>query len=298
MKVSGFSFIKNAIEYDYPIVESILSILPICDEFVIAVGESSDETLELIESIGSNKIKIIQTTWNENLREGGAVLAIETNKAFKNISKDSDWAFYIQADEVVHEKYIKQIYEGMQRFKNNYEVDGLLFKYAHFYGSYDYIGASLDWYKHEIRVIKNDPSIYSYKDAQGFRKGENKKLRVQPIDAYIYHYGWVKEPKAMQRKQKNFHKYWHKDEWVRKNVIDADQFDYLSQIKELNQFCSSHPEVMRKRISEKNWHFDCDISVDRRTIKDRFKEFLCRWFGLDFSYKNYTLNRSFFRKKE
>ena len=63
MKVTGFSFVKNAIKYDYPIVESITSILPICDEFVIAVGDCNDGTRELIESIGSDKIRIIDTVF-------------------------------------------------------------------------------------------------------------------------------------------------------------------------------------------------------------------------------------------
>ena len=48
MKVCGFSFIRNAVKYDYPIVESIRSILPICDKFVVAVGNSEDNTLQLI----------------------------------------------------------------------------------------------------------------------------------------------------------------------------------------------------------------------------------------------------------
>jgi hypothetical protein len=123
------------------------------------------------------------------------VLAQETDKAFAGVSGDSDWAFYIQGDEVVHEKYLDTIHESMQEYKDDFRVDGLLFKYLHFYGSFDYVGASSKWYKHEIRVIRNDPSIYSYRDAQGFRKGNNEKLVVKPVDAYVYHYGWVKEPK-------------------------------------------------------------------------------------------------------
>lgn len=168
MKVSGFSFIKNAIKYDYPIVEAITSILPICDEFVVAVGKSEDDTLSLIQSIDPHKIRIIETEWDESLREGGRVLAVETDKAFKAISKDSDWAFYIQGDEVMHEKYLPVVKNAMEKFNNDSSVDGLLFNYLHFYGSYDYVGSADNWYPHEIRVIKNNPSIYSYKDAQGF----------------------------------------------------------------------------------------------------------------------------------
>ena len=158
MKVTGFSFIKNALIYDYPIVEAIRSILPICDEFIVAVGKSEDKTKELISEIDKNKIKIIETEWDESLREGGRILAIETNKAFKNVSGNSDWAFYIQGDEIIHEKYLQTIYDAMLQLKSNNEIDGLLFKYLHFYGSYDYVGASSNWYRNEIRVIKNDKS--------------------------------------------------------------------------------------------------------------------------------------------
>ena len=132
MKVSGFSFIRNAIKLDYPIVEAITSILPICDEFVIAVGKSEDDTLALIQSINSPKIKIIETIWDEALREGGRVLASETDKAFSHISPDSDWAFYIQGDEVVHEDYLPLIKKLMEKWKDDLNVEGLLFNYKHF----------------------------------------------------------------------------------------------------------------------------------------------------------------------
>lgn len=287
MKVSGFSFVKNALIYDYPVVEAIRSILPICDEVVVAVGKSDDETLELIRSIDP-KVRIIETEWDESLREGGRVLAEETDKAFKAISEDSDWAFYIQGDEVIHEKYLDTIKEAMINYKDHDKVDGLLFNYAHFYGSYDYVGASASWYANEIRVIKNDPSIYSYKDAQGFRKGYNEKLRVVPIDAFVYHYGWVKDPKAMQRKQENFNKYWHDDNWIDENVIKAEAFDYEGHVRELKKFEGTHPKVMLDRIERLNWQFDYDISIDRKSRKDKIKKLLKR-IGIDTSYRNYIV---------
>lgn len=287
MKVSGFSFVKNALIYDYPVVEAIRSILPICDEVVVAVGKSDDETLELIRSIDP-KVRIIETEWDESLREGGRVLAEETDKAFKAISEDSDWAFYIQGDEVIHEKYLDTIKEAMINYKDHDKVDGLLFNYAHFYGSYDYVGASASWYANEIRVIKNDPSIYSYKDAQGFRKGDNEKLRVVPIDAFVYHYGWVKDPKAMQRKQENFNKYWHDDHWVEENVVKADEFDYESHVRELELFKGTHPEVMKDRVQRLNWKFSYDISKKKKSTKDKFKSIL-KSIGIDTSYRNYKV---------
>ncbi|MBN2214571.1 MAG: hypothetical protein JW723_10025 [Bacteroidales bacterium] len=289
MKVTGFSFIKNAIIYDYPVVEAITSILPLCDEFVVAVGKSDDDTRNLIENIDRNKIRIIDTIWDENLREGGRVLALETDKAFAEVSDDTDWAFYIQGDEVIHEKYLDAVKENMRRYQDDPGVDGLLFRYLHFYGSYDYVGTSSNWYRHEIRVIRNDKSIYSYRDAQGFRKKENQKLRVKPLDAFVYHYGWVKEPKAMQRKQENFHKYWHDDEWIDKNVFKAKEFDYFRKISSLRHFEGTHPKVMEQRIRSKNWKFDYDISFNKTSFKDKMKNLLRKYPGLDFSYRNYQI---------
>ena len=289
MKISGFTFIKNALIYDYPIVEAIKSILPICDEFSVAVGKSDDETLKLINQIDPDKIKIIETNWDESLRLGGRVLAAETDKAFSNISKDSDWGFYIQGDEVVHEKYLDTIYAAMLKYKDEDKIDGLLFKYLHFYGSYSYVGASSNWYQNEIRVVKNDKSIYSYKDAQGFRKKDNEKLRVCPIDAYIYHYGWVKDPKAMQRKQENFNKFWHNDEWINDNIQKASEFNYNKSVSELKKFTGEHPKIMKKRINDKNWKFDYDIAFDKRSLKDKIKQFLKKYFGIDIGYKNYII---------
>ncbi len=268
MKVSGFTIARNTVKFDYPVVEAITSILPLCDEFIVNVGKCDDGTLELIQSINSPKIKIIESVWDDSLREGGKLLALETNKAFDAVSADSTWAFYIQADEALHEKYIESVRAGMEAHKYNAKVEGLLFDYTHFYGSYDYIGNSRRWYKREVRIIRNDKSIRSYKDAQGFRKNE-EKLFVKPIDASIYHYGWVKPPKAQQEKQKSFHKMWHDDKDAQKMSGTADEFDY-TQIDSLELFKGTHPSVMQKRIAEKNWQFSFDISKIKLSLKNKF----------------------------
>lgn len=289
MKVAGFTFIKNAIKFDYPIVEAINSIMPLCDEVYVALGKSDDETEELIKSIDPYKIKIIKTLWDETLKEGGKVLAVETNKAFQAIPAYYDWCFYIQGDEVIHEKYLPIIKSAMLSFKNNPKIDGLLFKYLHFYGSYNYVGNSSTWYNNEIRIVKNNKQIYSYKDAQGFRKNNNQKLTVKAIDAYVYHYGWVKDPRAMQLKQEQFHKLWHDQEWIDKNVVKAEAFDY-SKIDSLSKFMGTHPKVMLTRIAQKNWEFEFDLSYNKVKLKDKLKRIAFLLFGWEIGYKNYKLH--------
>lgn len=287
MKVSGFTIIRNALKFDYPVVEAITSILPLCDEFVVAVGNSEDDTLQLIRNINSPKIRIIETVWDDSLRQGGQVLAIETNKAFDAISADTDWCFYIQSDECVHEKHLPSIKEVMLKYRDDQQVDGLLFNYVHFYGSYGYVGNSRRWYRKEIRIIKNDKTIRSYKDAQGFRKTDNSKLKVKPINAEIYHYGWVKPPKAQQAKQEHFHKMWHDDEWMKKHIAATEEFDY-SQIDSLEEFKGTHPAVMQPRVNALNWTFSFDQSQIKLSPKDKLLLFIERISGWKVGeYRNY-----------
>ncbi|MGL5889545.1 MAG: glycosyltransferase family 2 protein, partial [Bacteroidia bacterium] len=257
MFVSGFTIVRNAVRFDYPAVEAIRSILPLCNEVIVAVGNSDDDTLQLIRSIGDPKIKIIETVWDDSLREGGRVLAAETDKAYEGISSEADWCIYIQADEVLHEDDYPAIRAAMQQWKDERNVQGLLFSYRHFYGSYDYVGNSRRWYRNEIRIVRKSNDICSYRDAQGFRTTGNEKLRVKKINATVNHYGWVKPPEAQQAKQQSFHKMWHDDEWMKRNVPQVDKFDY-SQIDSLAHFTGTHPKVMQERINKQNWEFTFD----------------------------------------
>jgi hypothetical protein len=293
MKVAGFTFIRNAVKNDYPIVEAILSILPLCDEFVVALGNSEDDTEKLITDINSSKIKIIHTVWDESLREGGAVFAAETDKAFNAISPDSDWAFYIQGDECVHEKYHETIKREMEENLDNMQIEGLLFKYLHFYGSYDYFGSSRRWYRREIRVIRNNNAIHSYRDAQGFR-WNNRKINVKLIDAYIYHYGWVKPPSGLKHKVKNFNTFYHDDEWIEKHVPETIDFDYKNADR-LIYFNSSHPRIMQKRINSVNWTLNIDLKKLEKKMSLRRKvlqmiEDLTGWRVSE--YRNYRIIKS------
>lgn len=269
MKVAGFTIIRNALKYDYPVIEAIKSILPICDVFYVGVGNSEDDTKALIQNINSDKIKIIDTIWDDTLRVGGLVLSHETNKVFDAIPLEYDWCFYIQSDECVHEQDLSEIKKAMQQNLNHPEIDGLLFKYKHFYGHYKYIGVGRRWYANEIRIIRNNKKIRSYKDAQGFRFDNNKKLQVKQTGAYIYHYGWVKPPKAQQAKQENFHKMWHDDAWVDNNIKAAEEFDY-NNIDLLKEYKGTHPAVFKERITKATWQFNYQPSLVKINLKYKF----------------------------
>ena len=289
MRVTGFTFIRNAVKFDYPVVEAIKSVLPLCTDFIVAVGKSDDSTLELIQNIDKQRIKIIETVWDDSpeMKTGGKVFAQETDKAFNAVPEDSDWAFYIQGDEVVHEKYLDTIYSAMEEHKENGLVDGLLFKYLHFYGSYDYIGISPRWYDFEIRVIKNNKKIYSYRDAQGFRKDQNDKLNVKLIDAYVFHYGWVKEPRIITKKIENAYSFYQELQMPADAM--SDEMFYYNSIDALSAFTDTHPKVMKERIERKNWKFEYDFSFNRLSFRYKTKIFLKNYLGINTYYENYKI---------
>lgn len=295
MKVCGFSFVKNAVNFDYPVVEAITSILPVCDKFIVAVGDCNDGTRALIESIDSDKIEIVDTVWDPDLREKGRVLASETNKAFDAIPAEYDWCFYIQADEVVHEKYLPGIAKAMQKHLNNKEIDGLIFHYTHFYGTFDYYADSRRWYRSEIRIIRNNKGIRSWNDAQGFRWSDAKKLTGVFIDAAMYHYGWVRPPKLMMNKLEGSKQYWSVNSKHIKTIDQkkAEEFSYEDGIDSLELFEEAHPKVMQARIDSLNWH--PKLSTKKKTFNIRY--FALYYFEKLFKYRPFE-NKHFIEYKK
>lgn len=288
MQVCGFTFIRNAIKFDFPIIEAIQSVLPVCDKFVVAVGKGDDDTLNLIKNIGDPRIEIIETVWDDSLRKGGQVLAVETNKAFDAIPDNFDWCFYIQGDEVVHEQYLPAIKKAMLQHVNNKKTEGLLFKYLHFYGTYSYIANSRNWYRNEIRIIRNNKNIRSYKDAQGFRI-ENKKLQVVPINAYIYHYGWVRPPQVMKQKVVHTSNFWNNENNLAKRLDASEVFDY-SKVDSIDKFAGTHPQIMEDRIGKLQWAANLNPGKKHLSLKEWFLYYFEKITNYRLGeYKNYLI---------
>ncbi len=287
MKITGITIIKNALINDYPIIEAITSILPVVDEMIVSIDKGEDETDALIKSILSDKIKIVYSEWDMGLRKSGSVLAVETNKALQHVSADTDWVFYIQGDEVLHEKYHANILLAAKQYLPDTRVEGLLFNYLHFYGTYNYIGDSRRWYNKEVRVIRHNRNIQSYRDAQGFRL-ENKKIKVKQIDAFIYHYGWVKSPAQMSAKQKHVSRYWNEESEGWQNYIKTEEVYNFKDFDSLTKFSGTHPQVMQKRVQEQNWDPGIDISKKKFTLKEKLLYWLEKKTGLrPFEFRNY-----------
>lgn len=295
MKISGFSYVRNGIEYDYPFVEAIRSILPICDEFIMVVGDSRDRSREAVENINSPKIKIVDTVWNMDMREGGKVFAQQANIGLDHVT--GDWAFHIQADEVMHEKDLPEIMDAVYRYDKDERVDGLLFPFLHFWGSYTYIRNSRRFHRFEIRLFKSNKLIRSYKDSQGFRKyaslpaykagKKGKKLQVIKVDAPVYHYSFVNKSKIQGKKNHSFRKMYHADIPLKQEQQAGFNYNHVDRLRE---FKALHPAVMKKRVASFRPSFIYDPSKAKWRKKDRLIQPIEDILGVRFGeYKNYKL---------
>src|SRR5208337_1500004 len=121
MKVSGFTFLRNGQRLGYPFVASIRSLLPLVDEFVIALGPCADDTEKMVREIADSKIRIIPTQWNERLQPDYSVkgFVYGQQKSIALFNCTVDWAFYLEADEVVHEQDLPKIRAAMERHVND-----------------------------------------------------------------------------------------------------------------------------------------------------------------------------------
>lgn len=225
MKVSGFTFIKNGISLGYPFIESVQSIEPLCDEVIINVGfddpecQSDDGTHELIsKSFQGPKYKIIKNYWDPEISSRGIILSQQTNLALKECQ--GDICQYIQGDEALHQEDFPEIKRGFEKLHSREDLQGLVFKYIHFYGNTNVYRYTRTVYRREVRTIKNGQDIVSWKDAQGFRFANEKKINATLIDASVYHYGWARQQDVMDKKMKSFSKLYHGKDHELKNDFE------------------------------------------------------------------------------
>lgn len=258
-RVSGFSIARNAVQYGYPIAAALTSIAPLVDEMVVAVGKSDDGTLELIKSLDLPDLRIIETVWDESLRRGGLILSQQTNVALAQCRHP--WAFYVQADEAVHERDYDRIRASLSRWDRDPSVDALRFRFLHFEGTYAYVNYVR--YRKQCRIVRNNGAVASVGDAAGFGRNDGRKLRVRHTGATIYHYGWARAPEVLRRKTLAFQKLYHDDSYVAENYADVPA-EYLSDVDIAFRYRGTHPAAMRAVIGATNW----EIPAERRPPLD------------------------------
>jgi len=285
VKVSGFTIVRNALKLDFPVEASIRSILPICDEVVVNVGRSEDETLDLVRSISNPKIRILETEWDMSRRN--SVLGLETHRAMQ--ACQHSWGVYIQADEVLHERGAEELAAAIQRYHSDRDVQGLLVHYVHFYGGFDTIATHRRWYRREVRAVRLEPAleIHPYQGAQGFRVGpDHRKIRARLTGAEMFHYGWARPSRALRQKREL-----GRTMYPWRNADESRPL--LDWIPGIRRFTGSHPMVARDWIEARR--HDPERVIAPRRFRWRFLRYYVsgaieRWTGVRmFEFRNYKI---------
>jgi glycosyltransferase involved in cell wall biosynthesis len=283
MIVSGFTFLRNGTLLGYPFIQSIRSVLPICDEFVVAVGEGDDDTLERLQEMREPKLRIIQTRWNEKMQDRGYVYAQQ--KMIAHFNCTGDWAFYLEGDEVLHERDIPTIHEVMKRHLDDKNVEAIAFDYLHFFGSPDWIATSPGWYRRAPRIIRNSIRSYSPDGLFFVVMDRNKKgryPRAALAGVPIYHYGHVRSISAMREKNQRIGRYWGTNH----SLFNG----YVIDPQALTPFTGDHPEIVRDWLAteaEKSYAPDLSHVPSRRESRHRVLMKLERWLDLELTKKHY-----------
>lgn len=295
MRISGFTFVRNAVSLGYPLRESLQSILPLVDELNVVVAaaeeDADDGTRELVTSLGESRVRTVEALWDTSRR----VLAYSdlTNLALEACT--GDWCLYVQADEVVHEDDLDLIRRRSQALIADERVEGLLFDYLHFFGDYEHVQRGQGWYPREIRVVRNGVGIRSVRDAQSFRRSDGRRLTVATAGARIFHYGWVRDPALMQRKTREFWRHRLSVQEARVRCGDSPLYDY-GPLGRLPLWTGAHPAVMERRIAAMDWGDRLRETDTPGTVRKRHKDErlvyraltgISRLTGLDLNHKNH-----------
>jgi glycosyltransferase involved in cell wall biosynthesis len=251
VKISGFTFVRNGVSLGYPFPAAIRSLLPLCDEVIVNVPGSTDDTLKAVREIRDPKIRVIENEWDDQQRTGGLELSRQTNFALEQCT--GDWCVYIQADEALHEDSIPAMKAAMEQNLSDTRVEGLLVDYTHFYGSFWTQVYSLGWYYREVRVVRHDPSIRSTGDAQGFRTTDNRKLRVRRSGGRYFHYGFALEPSQARAKLQNLSTLYGNEKGA--EAIARAPARFYDDDQKVKPFTGTHPAVMRGIIAAATWTY-------------------------------------------
>src|ERR1700752_1294189 len=243
--LSGFTIVRNAIKLDFPIVPAIKSVLEVCDEVVVNVGRSEDDTRDLVASVRDPRVRIIDTEWD--FTKKNIMLSIETQRAMDACR--GQWGIYIQADEVLHERGAHLLKEKVAEWDADPRVEGLLVKYLHFYGGFDQTATSRRWYRREVRCVRLGKDIRPYQGAQGFRVGPDyRKIQARVTGAEMFHYGWARPAKAIKEKleiSKTIYP-WAKERVERDIQARGGALEWIPLLK---TFHGGHPAAAREWIA-------------------------------------------------
>lgn len=271
MKISAMTVLRNAVTLDYPFLESIRSVLPLCDEFVAVIGSSDDGTLDAVRGLNEERIRIVETVWSDKVQPRMSVLAQQTNVGLHLC--EGDWVVYLQGNEVLHERSIPLLRAMMEDRKDDPRVEAMLLERLTFWGDYGHmIPVYPERFKFSPRIVRPYIGTYAIRDAMSVAVFDGFSVtgrypRAMDTGENVYRYGYVCTPEQLVTKVKSAVHL----ERFREKRFDESSFYRVLPRRFVREFTGGHPAVMNDRIGK----FTQRISMDDRRwrTKPTFKEF-------------------------
>jgi len=195
-KLCGVQIVRNGVKYDYCFKESILSMLPICDCVVVGYVESEDNTLEVLKSIDSDKLRILMLTEADwNFQDGCERLSYLTNACIQEADRlGYQYILSLQSDEILDPSSFSAIKAAL-----NVGAEGYLCTRINLWKS-PYLELSVEHNrlpcsKYIARLSKSCYRAYSDAESIGVQSVEDFVHHIK-----IWHMGFVRKREVMKSK--------------------------------------------------------------------------------------------------
>jgi len=247
--------LHRAVEFDYPYIEALQSVLPIADEVHVVVHPSGDGTEEQLGKLAWEhrpKIHLHEWEWWQPARKEKC-LADATNYGIEQCA--GVWHLALQADEVVHESQL----EALLALCRQDEYPWVEFERLNLYGTFDGYNTNRGrWPCSVVRLAKRDlyPHICSYDDAthlgipKGYDERETPRLDARGQVA-LWHYSYTRTGRAFVERQASMARLYglNPDPVVEAHRAE-ERVDWWKTVPraEFAPLPSEHPQVMREWV--------------------------------------------------
>ena len=174
--LSGYSTTYNCVDQNYPFVESITSLLDVCDEVVVVDGGSTDGTWDVLSAMSNDnpklKIKQIERDWNHprhSVFDG-------MQKAAARDLCTGDFCWQQDVDEIIHQNDYQKIRNLLTSTPKS--VNLICLPVTEFWGNKGKIRIDINPWK--WRLSRNHPEITHGIPASLRRQDENGDLYSAP----------------------------------------------------------------------------------------------------------------------
>lgn len=239
--ISGTNIAYKVAEHDYCLMESIGSMLPICDEIIVADCGGGDGTSEIIQEMAKHepKIKPFFAMWMPS--DKGKWIADLTNECRERCMYP--WHLCLQADEVIS---AANTFRSYIRFGKGGGLRSVRYNFWKDAQSLAPSGTVCS-----TSVVRFAPTSYpSVGDGESLHGYVNEE-RPGPE---IFHYGFLRRVHAFKKKAAIMEK------WINGEVnplwkkIETDGSKALHDwVTETVPFTGSHPEVIRQWLKDRGY---------------------------------------------